>query len=124
MKVLVVDDNEDNRELAVKILRHAGHEVQIAVDGREALAKVEEYRPDLVLMDLAMPGKNGWDATREIRRLTGLEALPIIALTAHALRADDRKRAEEAGCTDYITKPFDRAELLDKVRLYGRKSTP
>ena len=119
MRILVVEDNEDNLGLLKKILGHYGHDVIGAANGALAVALVAEERPDLVLMDLQMPEMDGWEATRRLREMPGLASLPIIALTAHALRPEDRQRAVDAGCTDYVTKPFNRQELLEKIRLYG-----
>ncbi len=121
MKILIVEDNEDNLSLAIKILLHAGHLVDSARNGLEAvnlLADTSRPWPDLVLMDLGMPVMDGWEATRAIRALPDGARLPVLALTAHAVRAEDRIKAAEAGCTDYITKPFDRRSLLKAIEQY------
>jgi CheY-like chemotaxis protein len=121
VKILIVEDNEDNLNLATKILVHAGHLVECARNGREAVELLAGHAkpwPDLVLMDLGMPIMDGWAATRAIRALPDGDRLPVVALTAHAVRAEDRTKAAEAGCSDYITKPFDRRSLLKAIERY------
>ncbi|MBI2942723.1 MAG: response regulator [Candidatus Wallbacteria bacterium] len=122
MNVLVVEDNEDNLALATKVLRFGGHEVTAARSGEEALAVVAVRRPDVVLMDLGLPEMDGWEATRRMRSMEGMGSVPVIALTAHALRPQDRERALEAGCCDYVTKPFDRKQLLDLIEQHAAVS--
>lgn len=114
MKILLVEDNEANRDMLARRLRRRGFEVCVAVDGEEGVAMAVSEAPDLILMDIDLPRKSGWDATREIREVAGLENLPIIALTAHAMAAD-RARSLEAGCSEYETKPIDFDRLLGKI---------
>ena len=114
MKILLVEDNELNRDMLSRRLVLRGHEVVIAEDGRMALEMALREFPDLVLMDLGLPVMDGWEATRRLKADARTAALPVIALTAHAM-ADDRMRAIEAGCDDFDTKPVDLARLLGKV---------
>lgn len=111
-RILVVDDNEDNRDALTRRLQRKGFEVTCAVGGKEAVTQVGSDAPDLVLMDMNMPELDGWEATGKIRE-QGI-AIPIIALTAHAMEGD-RERAIEAGCSDYHTKPVDLEKLLDLI---------
>ncbi|GHD26904.1 response regulator [Halioglobus pacificus] len=112
--ILLVEDNELNREMLVRRLSRAGMEVIIAADGREALDKMIEEQPTLVLMDMNLPVLDGWSACREARKDERIKHIPIIALTAHAMEAD-RLNALEAGCDDYATKPVDFPGLLIKI---------
>ncbi|MCG8458704.1 MAG: response regulator [Holophagales bacterium] len=113
-KILVVDDNEDNRTVLRRLLAHGGYETAAAADGREALQMAEADAPDLVLMDLEMPKMDGWAATREMRRIQGLDGVPVIAVTGHVTR-DEIQRAQEAGCDDVVSKPIDYYVLIDKI---------
>ncbi|MBU2536995.1 MAG: response regulator [Proteobacteria bacterium] len=113
-KILIVDDNQDNRELVVKILKRCGYATCEAVDGEEALAKATSDRPDLILMDIALPKIDGLEATRQLRQMAGLMDTPIIALTAHAMKGD-REKALAAGCSDYIAKPINVRELPEQI---------
>lgn len=124
MNVLVVEDNEDNMALVVKILRHAGHAVSGARSGTLALEQLAATSPDVILMDLGLPGLDGWETTRRIRKMERLQFVPIVALTAHALKAEDRERAVEAGCTGYVTKPFDKNHLLATLEAYNPDKAP
>jgi two-component system, cell cycle response regulator DivK len=120
-KVLLVEDNEDNREALSRHLRRKGHEVLIAVDGGQGLEKARAEAPDLVLMDMSLPVLDGWEATRQLKADARTRAIPVIALTAHAM-AGDREKALEAGCDDYDTKPVEFARLLGKIEaLLGKK---
>ena len=112
-RILVVDDDPSNLELASKILRATGYEVIAAPDGYAAVAAAAAATPDLVLMDLSLPGMNGWEATQQIRAQSSA-TLPVIALTAHAMLGD-REQALAAGCTDYLAKPYKPADLRAKV---------
>ncbi len=112
-RILIVEDNEMNRDMLSRRLVRASFEVSIAVDGEEGVALATELRPDLVLMDMSLPKLDGWTATRQIKER--LPAMPIIALTAHAMDGD-RERALEAGCDDYDTKPVDITRLVDKIQ--------
>ena len=122
-KILLVEDNEMNRDMLSRRLTRRGFEVVVAVDGREGVAAAERESPDLILMDMSLPVTDGWEATRLIRAGTGTSRIPVIALTAHAM-AGDRDRALEAGCDDYDTKPVEIERLLEKITrlLDGRAS--
>ena len=113
-RILLVEDNELNRDMLSRRLNRRGFEVLIAEDGERALALASEQMPDLVLMDMSLPVVDGWEATRRLKADPATAALPIIALTAHAM-ASDRERALEAGCDDYDSKPVDLPRLLEKI---------
>lgn len=113
-KILLVEDTEDIREFLARRLRRRGFEVELAEDGDAGLKAARLSRPDLVLLDMSMPVKDGWTAARELRADPATSALPIVALTAHAL-ADDRDKALAAGCDDYHPKPVDFSRLLEQV---------
>src|SRR5438128_269178 len=106
MKILYVEDNDDNIFVVYRRLGGWGHTVLIARDGREGLAMARSERPDLILMDLSLPVLDGWEATRRLKAAPDTKAIPIIALSAHAM-AGDRERALDAGCDDFDTKPID-----------------
>ena len=114
-RVLVVDDNEDNRQILIDLLSGAGYDVLEALTGLDAVAIATRERPDLVLMDIQLPGIDGHEATRRIKANPTLARVPVIAVTSYALAGDDRKAAE-AGCDDYVTKPYSPRALLAKVR--------
>ena len=114
MKLLLVEDNELNRDMLSRRLERRGYTVVCATDGEAALAAAAGEKPDLILMDMDLPVVSGWDATRMIRNDPALSAIPVLALTAHALPAD-RDKALQAGCDDYQSKPIDFAELLTKI---------
>ncbi len=116
-RILVIEDNPDNRTLITDLLESMSYEVVEAVDGVEGLEAAIREKPDLILMDLSLPLKDGWAVTREIKADPALAAIPIIALTAHAMLGD-RERALEAGCDDYIVKPINLAELTEKIEKY------
>lgn len=113
-KILLVEDNEMNRDMLLRRLTRRGYEVVIAVDGGQGVAMAQAEAPDLILMDMDLPVLNGWEATREIKAKPGMQAIPIIALTAHAMMGD-REKALEAGCDDYDTKPIEFSRLLGKI---------
>jgi two-component system cell cycle response regulator DivK len=117
-KILLVEDNEMNRDMLSRRLERRGYEVVIAVDGPEGVAKAKSERPDLILMDMSLPIIDGWEATRRIRQDADTAAIPVIALTAHAMDGD-RERAIEAGCNDYDVKPIDLPRLVDKIAALG-----
>lgn len=118
-RILLVEDNEMNRDMLSRRLARRGFEVLIAENGERALAVAGAERPDLVLMDMSLPVIDGWEATRRLKADPETAAIPVIALTAHAMEAD-RQRAMEAGCDDYDSKPVDLARLLGKIeRLLG-----
>ncbi len=113
-RILLVEDNENNRDMLSRRLQRKGYEVILAEDGRQALEKAEAEKPDLVLMDMSLPEIDGWEATRRLKANPLTAAMPVIALTAHAM-SGDREKAMEAGCDDYDTKPVDLASLLAKM---------
>jgi two-component system cell cycle response regulator DivK len=116
-RVLVVEDDEDNRRIVTKILTLEGFEVAEAIDGQQALAMVRDWRPHLVLLDLGLPGLNGWEVARQIKADDALREIPTIALTAFAMRGDE-EQARAAGCDDYLPKPARPAEIREIVRKY------
>tara|TARA_B110000503_G_scaffold111326_1_gene166694 strand:+ start:1557 stop:1931 length:375 start_codon:yes stop_codon:yes gene_type:complete len=113
--VLLVEDNELNRDMLVRRLTRAGMALICAGDGETALQKMRDHKPALVLMDMNLPVKDGWTAVREARADMDISDIPIIALTAHAMDSD-RNTALDAGCDEYATKPIDFPELLDKIQ--------
>lgn len=113
--ILVVDDNQDNRELVVKILTLRGHRTTEARDGEEAISKVSEAMPDLILMDISIPKLDGYEVTRRLKSNEAFRAIPVIALTAHAMKGD-REKALEAGCDGYISKPINVRELPNQIQ--------
>jgi two-component system cell cycle response regulator DivK len=115
-RILVVEDHEDNRQILRDLLSAAGYEMIEAHDGEQALEKVV-VRPDLILMDIQLPGIDGYEVTRRIKADPALAAIPIIAVTSYALTGDDAK-ARAAGCDDYVAKPFSPRQLLAKIREY------
>ena len=116
-RVLIVDDNEDNRQILIDLLSANGYEVIEALNGLDAVAIAARETPDLVLMDIQLPGIDGHEATRRIKAMPALARTPVIAVTSYALAGDDRKAAE-AGCDAYVTKPFSPRALLAKVRTF------
>ena len=115
MKLLLVEDNEMNRDMLTRRLQRKGYEVVIAVNGREAIERAREDTPDLVLMDLSLPEVDGWEATRILKEDPATRSIPIIALTAHAM-AGEKERTLAAGCNDYDTKPIELPRLLSKIQ--------
>ena len=113
-KILLVEDNEMNRDMLSRRLKRRGYEVLIAVDGQQGVEMARSEAPELILMDMSLPVLDGWDATRQLKAAPETQAIPIIALTAHAM-AGDREQALEAGCDDYDTKPIDLKRLLGKM---------
>jgi two-component system cell cycle response regulator DivK len=116
-RILVVDDQEDNRRILRDLLTAAGFDVIEAADGEGAVAQAVADTPDLILMDIQLPGIDGYEATRRIKSSAALRSTPLIAVTSYALSGDEG-RALEAGCDDYVTKPFSPRALLGKVREY------
>ena len=113
-KVLLVEDNEMNRDMLSRRLERRGYEIVLAEDGDQGLQRAADTRPDLILLDMSLPGVDGWEVARRLKADPATAALPIIALTAHAM-AGDRERALQAGCDDYDTKPIELPRLLEKM---------
>jgi len=116
-RILVIEDHEDNRRIMRDLLTSAGYELVEAVTGEDGVALAETQHPDLILMDIQLPGIDGYETTRRIKANPALRRIPIIAVTSYALSGDDAK-AFEAGCDGYVAKPFSPRELLAKVREY------
>lgn len=113
-RILLVEDNEMNRDMLSRRLERRGYEVIVAVDGEEGVARAKADAPDVIVMDLSLPGIDGWEATRQLKAAEETRAIPVLALTAHAM-AGDREKALEAGCDDFDTKPVDLPRLVAKV---------
>jgi two-component system, cell cycle response regulator DivK len=118
-KILIVEDNELNRDMLRRRLERKGYEVVCAVDGPEGVAMAASARPNLILMDVALGKMDGWEATKAIHANPATSAIPVIALTAHALESD-RLRSIEVGCVDFETKPVSLPELIEKIELHAR----
>ena len=116
-RILVIEDQEDNRRILRYLLKSADYEVLEALTGEDGVALAERERPDLILMDIQLPGLDGYEATRQIKSNPALRHIPIIVVTSYALSGDDVK-AFEAGCDAYVTKPFSPRQLLAKIRQY------
>lgn len=114
--ILLVEDNEMNRDMLSRRLKRSGFEVMLAIDGEECMASLKSVVPDLVLMDINLPGRDGYELTREIKGNPDTAHIPVIALTAHAM-SGDREKCIQAGCDDYDTKPVDMSSLLEKMML-------
>ena len=121
-KILLVEDNELNRDMLSRRLSRRGFEVVLAVDGEQGLALAQSERPDLILMDMSLPILDGWEATRRLKSMPETQSIPVIALTAHAM-AGDQQKAMAVGCDDYDTKPVEMSRLLGKIEgaLDGKK---
>jgi two-component system, cell cycle response regulator DivK len=118
-RILLVEDNDMNRDMLSRRLRRRGFEVLIAADGAQGLAMATSEKPHLILMDMSLPVLDGWEATRRLKAASDTGGIPVIGLTAHAM-ATDRDKCLEAGCDDYDTKPVELGRLLDKIeRLLG-----
>ena len=120
-KILVVDDNQDSRELVIKILKAKGHQVVEAVDGGDALEKVAAEIPDLILMDISLPKIDGHEATRRLKQDDKFASIPVIALTAHAMKGDMEK-ALASGCEGYISKPISVRDFYGQIRVFLKES--
>ena len=121
-KVLVVEDNEMNRDMLTRRLQRRGYEVIVSADGEDGVNKARSDSPDIILMDMDLPVLDGWAATRQLKASPETQSIPVIALTAHAM-AGDRERALEAGCDDYDTKPVEFSRLTEKIEsLLGKGS--
>jgi two-component system cell cycle response regulator DivK len=117
-RILVVEDQEDNRQILRDLLGNAGYELTEVENGEEAIAAVAKERPDLILMDIQLPVMDGYEATRRIRTNPDLKSVPIIAVTSYAAFAGDENKAFAAGCDGYVSKPYSPRDLLMKVRAY------
>jgi len=123
-KILLVEDNEMNRDMLSRRLEKRGYEVVIAVDGQEGVTMAQREAPSLILMDMSLPVLDGWEATRQLKSAPATRTIPIIALTAHAM-SGDREKAMEAGADDFDTKPVDLTRLLEKIEaLLARRPAP
>ena len=122
--LLLIEDNEENRDGLSRRLRRKGFEVLVAVDGRQGVEAARAAAPDLILMDMSLPVLDGWEATRRLKAAPETRGIPVIALTAHAM-AGDREKALQAGCDEYDTKPVEFARLLGKIQaLLGGPGAP
>jgi len=123
--ILIVDDNIDNLDLAQIVLESEGYEVQVAEDATQAIDRLSSYRPNLILMDLQLPGMDGLELTRQLRKDPSMNDVPIVALSAYAMKGDQEK-ARAAGCSGYITKPINTRTFPGVVRGYldARPGTP
>jgi two-component system, cell cycle response regulator DivK len=121
-RILLVEDNEMNRDMLSRRLERRGHSVTLALDGAEGLLKARTEAPDLILMDMSLPVIDGWEATRQLKADDNTARIPIIALTAHAMASDEQK-AREAGCDDFDTKPIDLPRLLEKIAALLERQT-
>ena len=121
-KILLVEDNEMNRDMLSRRLQRKGYEVVLAVDGQSGVEMAQTQAPDLVLMDMSLPVLDGWEATRRLKADAATQHIPVIALTAHAM-SGDREKALEAGCDDYDTKPVELPRLLGKIEALIKRRT-
>ncbi len=121
-KVLLVEDNEMNRDMLSRRLQRRGHDVVVSVDGEDGVNKASAELPDIILMDMDLPVLNGWAAVRKIKSAPETQSIPVIALTAHAM-AGDREKSLEAGCDDYDTKPVEFARLIEKMETLLEKGS-
>ena len=126
MKVLLVEDNEMNRDMLSRRLERRGYQVVLALDGQQGVDLARAEAPDLILMDMSLPVLDGWEATRQLKAAPETRTIPIIALTAHAM-SSDRDKALAAGSDDYDTKPIELPRLLEKIEALlspGRAASP
>lgn len=121
IKILLVEDNEMNRDMLSRRLMRKGFDVVIAPDGGQGVNMAHSEHPNLILMDMSLPVKDGWTATKEIKSAEDTQHIPIIALTAHAM-SGDREHALAAGCDDYDTKPIELPRLLEKINTLLEKA--
>ena len=115
--ILLVEDNEMNRDMLSRRLKKRGYEVHIAVNGQEGVEMASAQKPDLILLDMSLPVMDGWTAAGRLKDDPGTSAIPVIALTAHAM-SGDREKALEAGCDDYDVKPVEFKRLLAKIQAF------
>jgi CheY-like chemotaxis protein len=128
VRILLVEDNEMNRDMLSRRLTRKGFAVTMAVDGAQGLEMASDLHPDLILLDMSLPVIDGWEAARRLKANPEVCQIPVIALTAHAM-SDDRNRAIEAGCDEYDTKPIEFSRLIQKMesllrRPSGSRTTP
>jgi two-component system, cell cycle response regulator DivK len=114
-RLLLIEDNELNRDMLSRRLESRGYQVIMAVDGQQGLAMAQAQLPDLILMDMSLPLMDGWEATRRLKANPATRAIPVLALTAHAINGD-REKAIQVGCDDYDTKPVEFSRLIDKIQ--------
>jgi len=122
-KILLVEDNEMNRDMLTRRLEKRGYQLSSAADGPTGIALAHSEKPDLILMDMSLPGIDGWEASRQLKADAATTAIPIIALTAHAM-AEDREKALAAGCNEYETKPVELSSLLAKIEALLPRAKP
>ena len=115
LKLLLVEDNEMNRDMLSRRLMRKGYEVVTAEDGQQGVEMATSENPALILMDMSLPVIDGWEATRQIKAAPETATIPIIALTAHAM-VGDRQKAMDAGCNEYDTKPVELPRLMSKIK--------
>ncbi len=120
-RILIVEDNEMNRDMLSRRLERKGYSISMAVDGGAGVEKASAEIPSLILMDMSLPVLDGWEATRRVKANPQTRHIPVIALTAHAMTGD-RDKAMEAGCDDYDTKPIDLPRLLSKIETQLQRS--
>jgi two-component system cell cycle response regulator DivK len=120
-KILLIEDNEQNRDALSRRLQRRGYDVILAFDGKQGIALAQAELPDLVLMDLNLPDVDGWEATRQLKAAPETSAIPVIAMTAHAI-AGDQERALQAGCDDYHAKPVEFPRLLTQIEALLKKA--
>ncbi|MCR8656152.1 response regulator [Paenibacillus endoradicis] len=120
-KILLVEDNEMNRDMLSRRLLRKGYQVIIAVDGQQGIEMANSESPDLILMDMSLPVMDGWDATSLLKQSNDTKHIPVIALTAHAM-SSDREKAFQAGCDDFDTKPIEFNRLLDKMHMWLKRT--
>ena len=122
-KILLVEDNEMNRDMLSRRLVKRGYDVAIALDGEQGVAMAKSELPALILMDMSLPGLDGWDATRQLKAMPETRGIPVIALTAHAM-SGDREKATAAGCDDFDTKPVELGRLIEKIEALLARTRP
>jgi two-component system, cell cycle response regulator DivK len=121
-KILLVEDNEMNRDMLSRRLSRNGFEIVMAVNGQEGLDLASSENPDLILLDMSLPVVDGWEAARRLKADAGTAKIPVIALTAHAM-VQDKERALAAGCDDFDTKPVELPRLLEKINTLLRNGS-
>jgi len=118
-KILIVEDNQDNRELVVKVLRNKGFDLAEAADGEEAIEKAVSEKPDLILLDISLPKLDGYEVVKRLKSMEEFREIPVVAFTAHAMKGDREKVIAE-GFEGYISKPINVREFPDQLKLYLR----